>query len=354
MTKRFSIFMIVMLMCLILFSTFAFADTSIKGCDVSDEICKSLQEKYGADSEVVYSMVETATCKYEFQVTDTNGNKRTVYVSALPTNTELAPPPVIDQGSGSIDNSDIVIKPGNTGINEISDHLLNSDNIVDNPTTDVDEIAIHNKLVELYGNNTNVYWNIVATYRCKYVTSIDINGVQVSVYLSVKPTTSDIGVSMGNNGKLEIDGVSSDDYNIVDYITYSIKKQSVGYPYNEINEKLIYIFGSDQDVRYFIEDDIESVKTTLSNKNKNYDEIVSDFHAINIYIKTGVKKVYVNKELTPDQEALLNTDINSETYGNNEPSETNSNTIQILLIISLIVNVALVCAFIFTIKKQKA
>jgi hypothetical protein len=114
----------------------------------------------------------------------------------------------------------------------------------------------------------------------------------------------------------------------------------MGYPYNEINEKLIHVFGPNQDVRYFIEDDIEFIKKILSGNNKKYDEIMSDFYAINICLETGVKKVYVNQELTPDQEALLNT-------------ETNSNTIQILLIISIIVNAVLACMLVFINKKSK-
>ena len=130
--------MIVMLMCSILFSTFAFADTTIKGCDVSDEICKSLQEQYGADSEVVYSMVETATCKYEFQVTDTNGNKRSVYVSALP-QTSVAPPSV-DQGNGKIEDTGIVTKPGATGIDEIYLPETSMDEILNWATTKGNEV----------------------------------------------------------------------------------------------------------------------------------------------------------------------------------------------------------------------
>ena len=139
MKRRFSIFMIVMLMCSILFSTFAFADTSIKGCDVSDEVCKALQEKYGADSEVVYSMVETTTCAYELSITDSNGNKRSVYVSALPKSTEVAPP-VIDQDSGSINDSGIVTKPGELGIDEIQLPETSMDEILNWATTKGNEV----------------------------------------------------------------------------------------------------------------------------------------------------------------------------------------------------------------------
>ena len=49
------------------------------------------------------------------------------------------------------------------------------------------------------------------TETCTYTHSVTVNGVQRTVYLSVRPNTSDVGVSMGDNGKLEIDGISSDD-----------------------------------------------------------------------------------------------------------------------------------------------
>ena len=139
MKRRFSIFMITMLMCSILFSTLAFADTAIKGCDVNDDICKALQEQYGADSEVVYSMVETTTCAYELIITDASGNKRTVYVSAMPQSTEIAPP-VIDQGNGSIDDTGIITKPGSTGIDEIQLPETSMDEILNWATTKGNEV----------------------------------------------------------------------------------------------------------------------------------------------------------------------------------------------------------------------
>jgi hypothetical protein len=49
------------------------------------------------------------------------------------------------------------------------------------------------------------------TEDCTYTHSVTVNGVQRTVYLSVRPNTSDVGVNMGDNGKLEIDGISSDD-----------------------------------------------------------------------------------------------------------------------------------------------
>lgn len=338
------------LMTLFTINVFAY-NQEIGKCNTSDPVCVELQKEYGSNSTVLYSTVATATCTNEIQI-NINGELRTIYVSEKP-KTGTTGGIIPDSGIvGGIDSSTGMPTVSLPQTSIPSDNLLNSNNIVDNPTTAVDEIAIHNKLIEIFGNKANIYWNTVSTSRCKYASSVQVNGVQVTVYLSQKPSTGEVNVQMGSDGKLVIDGISSDD-NIVNQITYSIKKQTVGYPYNEINEKLIYIFGSNQDVRYFIEDDIEGVKAILANKNKNYDEIMSDFHAINIGIETGVKKVYVNKELTPDQKALLNADLNSEALVNNKQTETNSSIVQILLIISLIINVVLVCGIVFTNKKSK-
>ena len=333
-------------------------DIEISKCDVNDPVCQALQEAYGEDSTVLYSATQSAACSETFTI-EVNGETTVIYVSAQPAddNEVIAPPPVGNENQGTIPDDGIVIKPGDPGLNEIelpktevlSDYLLNSDNIVDNPATDVDEIAIHNKLVEILGK-INAYWNTVRTERCKYASSVQVDGVQVTVYLSQKPTTGAVDVGMSSDGNLVIDGVSSDD-NIINSVTISIKNQYVGYPYNAINEKLVYIFGSNSDVRYFIEDDIEKVKTMLTNKKKNYDEFVSDFCKINVEIETGIKTVYINKELTTDQKALLGYNTNTGTLDINQPSKTNLNIVNILLVISIMVNIALLCVIVFANKK---
>ena len=70
---------------------------------------------------------------------------------------------------------------------------------------------VYDKLVAIYGAKDTIYFSTSETALCKYATSVDIEGVQVTVYLSQKPTTGDVGVVMGDDGKLHIDGISSDD-----------------------------------------------------------------------------------------------------------------------------------------------
>lgn len=79
--------------------------------------------------------------------------------------------------------------------------------------TDATDKKICQALAEQYPDAKDVvkFSTSGATETCTYTHSMTIDGVQRTVYLSVKPNTSDVGVSMGTNGKLEIDGISSDD-----------------------------------------------------------------------------------------------------------------------------------------------
>ncbi len=81
----------------------------------------------------------------------------------------------------------------------------------DTKISDCSDGSICTKLKEIYGTTSNIMYNTVASETCKYSTSVQIEGVQVTVYLSTKPTTGDVGVQMGEDGKLVIDGISSDD-----------------------------------------------------------------------------------------------------------------------------------------------
>lgn len=65
------------------------------------------------------------------------------------------------------------------------------------------------KLQEIYGTTSSVKFSTSETETCKYATSITLStGKVITVYLSQKPTTGDIGVQMGSDGKLEIDGIT--------------------------------------------------------------------------------------------------------------------------------------------------
>ena len=75
-----------------------------------------------------------------------------------------------------------------------------------------DEKLICEKLQSIYGTSSTIQYSTTESDNCKYSTSITLStGKVVTVYLSQKPSTGDIGVQMGDDGKLEIDGISSDD-----------------------------------------------------------------------------------------------------------------------------------------------
>ena len=338
-------------------------DVEIGKCDTSDPICVALQEKYGTDSTVLYSTAETTTCVNQLTV-NVNGEDRIVYVSAKPgsDNEVVAPPPVIDNNPGTIPDDGIVIKPGDTGINEIelpkievvSDNLLSSENIVDNPITAVNEISIHNKLIEIYGKKVNAYWNTVGTERCKYASSLSINGTQVTVYLSFKPSTENVNVQMGEDGKLVIDGIESSQtsFDLSDRI-HSVNNNKAVYPYNELNKKLIYVFGNS--LYYFSEDEYEQVKTLLINAPQWWKEFYMK-NGINAWIednfyKTMVetideygnkisKVLYLSIEPTDDQRMVLK--IDPTNHKNTENKVSIQQTVLIAIVVVILCGVIMI------------
>ena len=135
-----SLFAVVVLMLSLCFSLTAYADTEVGKCDTSDPICVALQEEYGVDSTVLYSTVETATCAYQLTI-NVDGSERIVYVSTKPaTNDTVAPPPVGNENTGNLPDDGIVIKPGDTGINEIELPQTSMDDILNWATTKGNEI----------------------------------------------------------------------------------------------------------------------------------------------------------------------------------------------------------------------
>ena len=137
-----SLFSVVVLILSLCFSFTAFAaDVEIGKCDTNDPICVALQEKYGTDSTVLYSTAETTTCVNQLTV-NVNGEDRIVYVSAKPASDDevVAPPPVGNENQGTLPDDGIIIKPGDTGINEIELPQTSMDDILNWATTKGNEI----------------------------------------------------------------------------------------------------------------------------------------------------------------------------------------------------------------------
>ena len=81
--------------------------------------------------------------------------------------------------------------------------------------TDATQIEVCEKLAESLGSSSKIYFRTEKpgedeTSPCKYASSVQVDGVQITVYLSQKPTTGQVGVQI-EDGKLVVDGISSDD-----------------------------------------------------------------------------------------------------------------------------------------------
>ena len=65
--------------------------------------------------------------------------------------------------------------------------------------TKTDDGYACSKLKEIYGATSDIKFSTTETETCKYATSITLaNGKVITVFLSQKPTTGDIGVQMVN------------------------------------------------------------------------------------------------------------------------------------------------------------
>ncbi len=264
--------MICILMILFTINVLA-ADVEIGKCDTSDALCMALQDKYGADSTVMYSQTATAVCGTQIEV-EVNGTTQVVYISNVE---EVAPPPPsTDTNNGQIPDDGIVIKPGDTDFNEI----------------------------EL-------------------------------------PKTS---------------------FSIDVYI-HSVSNSKAVYPYNELNKKLIYIFGTS--LYYFPENEYDRVKMVLLDAPEwwkdDYMQDGVDAWIDNNFYKTTVETVdeygnsiskvlYLSIKPTDDQLSILKMD-----YINDQSPENALTTQRVVLIVIVVV---IVCCLVmvggyFLIKRLK-
>lgn len=136
--KKFvSLFCICMLIMSLCFTVSAFAanEVEIGKCSTDDAVCEALQSEYGTDSTILYSLTQTENCTYSVTIT-VNGEDTLVWLSAKPN-----PNVNNNPGSGGIDDTGIVVKPGQTGgINEIELPKTSMDDILNWATTKGNEI----------------------------------------------------------------------------------------------------------------------------------------------------------------------------------------------------------------------
>ena len=88
--------------------------------------------------------------------------------------------------------------------------------------------AICTKLLAMFDDESKVQFNTDETSICKYATSVEVKGAMTTVYLSQKPTTGDIGVSIDDDGGLVVDGINGDDKSAWNQLFSRIKGIIVG------------------------------------------------------------------------------------------------------------------------------
>lgn len=139
MLKKITIIILTIIM-VMSFSIIAYAEEIEVGkCDVSDPICAELQNKYGPDSSVLYSIVETDTCNTLIRL-EIDGSYEDVYIAEPASNDATAPD--VNGGDNIIDTGSDTLLPGLDGIEDIGSQLPNptTDQILNWATTKGNEI----------------------------------------------------------------------------------------------------------------------------------------------------------------------------------------------------------------------
>lgn len=95
-------------------------------------------------------------------------------------------------------------------------------------TDDAKNKDVCEKLQNMFDSKSEVKYNMNQTATCKYATSVEVNGVMTTVYLSQKPTTGDIDVSIDDKGGLVVDGINGDDKSAWNQLFSRIKGIIVG------------------------------------------------------------------------------------------------------------------------------
>jgi hypothetical protein len=126
------------------------------------------------------------------------------------------------------------------------------------------------------------------------------------------------------------------------------------YPYNQINEKLLYAFGADgQQLRYFLDDDIDNVKAFLKENSIDVKVFLKEhFCKVKVNIGLQTKVVYMTMEPTKDQKAFLKSNAVGTTMINVSGNEmTVGETYMVILL--LVNSVFLGAMFYFFIWKKR-
>lgn len=180
-------------------------------------------------------------------------------------------------------------------------------------TGDTIENKICAQLQKQYKEETYIKFNTIETDVCKYTISVDIDGVNTTVYISKKPYTGNPIIPGSFNEKAEVE------FNLIKNLTTAVLYDEernnpfveAKYPYNQINERIISAFGEEGiSVRYFLAEDINYVKANLK-KNNMDEELFIDTYFYKTSIDIGVQSitVYLTREPNLYQRICLGMNI---------------------------------------------
>ena len=168
---------------------------------------------------------------------------------------------------------------------------------------------ICNVLKGIYGEDSTVIYSTTQTSSCKYSSSINVNGVQTTVYLSEKPK---VGVDTSHlSDKLVVDMVEIEskwtNEKLLEYVKqYCFVPVTTrgNSPYNEIAIKLGEVFGEDSNIRFCVAQAIDSAKTIINEKGNNVDAqgfLDENFYKVKMDVNGDKMDVYLSETPTNNQ-----------------------------------------------------
>lgn len=180
------------------------------------------------------------------------------------------------------------------------------------PTGDTIENKICSQLQKKYKEETYIKFNTIETDVCKYAISVDIDGINTTVYISKKPSTGNpIPGDFNEKAEVEFNLIK----NLTTAVLYDEERNNpfveAQYPYNQINERIVSAFGEEGiSIRYFLAEDINYVKANLK-KNNMDEELFIDTYFYKTSVDIGVKSitVYLTKEPNLYQRVFLGMNI---------------------------------------------
>ena len=178
-------------------------------------------------------------------------------------------------------------------------------------------------IIEVYGENSTAKYSLKDTVRCKYATSVTVDGEQVTVYMSEKPPVGNVDIYIDEDGKLVIDGTGNkvdededeneiEDILSLDRLMMEYLRECIIYAYDVYDEEHYskindYLIGKMKgaDIYYFMENELESVKLLFEDTViKTPDEFIANhFFKSTLNINGETFVIYSDVEIPNDSDS---------------------------------------------------